>query len=116
MWAVLLGLAFRAADKMTKKVLADVADGISMVVTWIINLAPFGIFGLVFNTVSTNGLDIFTTLWKTVDSPCRMYAVYLFCDQSASGLLVYPPESISADFPLPEEKCADSFLYKKFRS
>ena len=42
-----------------------------------------------------------------------MYAVYLFCDQSASGLLVYPPESISADFPLPEEKCADSFLYKK---
>ena len=45
MWAVLLGLAFRAADKMTKKVLADVADGISMVVTWIINLAPFGIFG-----------------------------------------------------------------------
>ncbi len=43
MWAVLLGLAFRAADKMTKKVLADVADGISMVVTWIINLAPFGI-------------------------------------------------------------------------
>ena len=56
MWAVLLGLAFRAADKMTKKVLADVADGISMVVTWIINLAPFGIFGLVFNTVSTNGL------------------------------------------------------------
>lgn len=40
MWAVLLGLAFRVADKMTKKVLADVADGISMVVTWIINLAP----------------------------------------------------------------------------
>ena len=64
MWAVLLGLAFRAADKMTKKVLADVADGISMVVTWIINLAPFGIFGLVFNTVSTNGLDIFTTYGK----------------------------------------------------
>ena len=115
MWAVLLGLAFRAADKMTKKVLADVADGISMVVTWIINLAPFGIFGLVFNTVSTNGLDIYD-LWKTVDSSCRMYAVYLFCDQSASGLLVHPPESISADFPLPEEKCADSFLYKKFRS
>ena len=44
-----------------KKVLADIADGISLVVSWIINLAPFGIFGLVFNTVSTNGLDIFTT-------------------------------------------------------
>ena len=36
--------------------------------------------------------------------------------QSASGLLVHPSESISADFPMPEEKCADGFLYKKFRS
>ena len=53
-------------------------------------------------------------LWKTVDSSCRMYAVYLFCDQSASGLLVHPPESISADLPLPEEKCDHSFLHQKF--
>ena len=86
MWAVLLGLAFRAADKMTKKVLADVADGISMVVTWIINLAPVGIFGLVFR------------------------------DKPASGLLVYPSESISTDLPLLKEKCADCILHKKFRS
>ena len=85
MWAVLLGLAFRAADKMTKKVLADVADGISMVVTWIIN----EIFGLV-NTIYKRSGYLYD-LWKTVASSCRMYAVYLFCDQSASGLLVYPP-------------------------
>ena len=116
MWAVLLGLAFRVADKMTKKVLADVADGISMVVTWIINLAPFGIFGLVFNTVSTNGLDIFTTYGKLLILLVGCMLFIYFCDQSASGLLVHPPESISADFPMPEEKCADSFLYKKFRS
>ena len=64
MWAILLGLAFRAANNMTQNVLKDVADGISTVVTWIINMAPFGIFGLVFNTVSTNGLDIFTTYGK----------------------------------------------------
>ena len=60
-WAILLGLALRTANDTTKKVLADIADGTSLVVSWIINLAPFGIFGLVFNTVSTNGLDIFTT-------------------------------------------------------
>ena len=64
MWAVLIGLALRAANNMTKNVLADVANGLSTVVTWIINMAPFGIFGLVFNTVSTNGLDIFTTYGK----------------------------------------------------
>ena len=86
MWAVLLGLAFRAADKMTKKVLADVADGISMVVTWIINLAPFGIFGLVFNTVSTNGLDIFTTYGKLL---LLLVGCMLFIYFVTNPLLVY---------------------------
>ena len=86
MWAVLLGLAFRAADKMTKKVLADVADGISMVVTWIINLAPFGIFGLVFHTVSTNGLDIFTTYGKLL---LLLVGCMLFIYFVTNPLLVY---------------------------
>ena len=39
MWAILLGLAFRAANNMTKNVLKDVADGISTVVTWKIGRA-----------------------------------------------------------------------------
>ena len=63
-WAILLGLAFRAANEITKNVLNDIANGTSAVVSWIINMAPFGIFGLVFNTVSTNGLEIFTTYGK----------------------------------------------------
>ena len=71
---------------MTKKVLADVADGISMVVTWIINLAPFGIFGLVFNTVSTNGLDIFTTYGKLL---LLLVGCMLFIYFVTNPLLVY---------------------------
>ena len=59
-WAILLGLALRTANDTTKKVLADIADGTSLVVSWIINLAPFGIMGLVFTNVSDNGLSIFT--------------------------------------------------------
>ena len=86
MWAILLGLAFRVADKMTKKVLADVADGISMVVTWIINLAPVGIFGLVFNTVSTNGLEIFTTYGKLL---VLLVGCMLFIYFVTNPLLVY---------------------------
>jgi len=114
MWAILLGLAFRAANNMTQNVLKDVADGISTVVTWIINMAPFGIFGLVFNTVSTNGY--LHNIWKTASSACRMYAFYLFCNKPSSGILVYPQESISADLPLSEEKCSDCFFHKKFCS
>ena len=86
MWAILLGLAFRAANNMTKNVLSDVADGISTVVTWIINLAPFGIFGLVFNTVSTNGLDIFTTYGKLL---LLLVGCMLFIYFVTNPLLVY---------------------------
>ena len=127
MWAVLLGLAFRVADKMTKKVLADVADGISMVVTWIINLAPFGIFGLVFNTVSTNGLDIFTTYGKLlillvgcmlfiyfVTNPLLVYwcirqnpyPLVLRCLKD-SGLTAFFTRSSAANIPVNMELCKD---------
>ena len=58
-WAALLGVALRAASKNTKDVFANVANAIASVVRWIIAFAPFGILGLVYNAVSTNGLDIF---------------------------------------------------------
>ena len=63
-WAVLIGLAFKVAGDATKGVLGDISNGLSQVVAWIINLAPFGIFGLVFTTVSQNGMDIFTSYGK----------------------------------------------------
>lgn len=40
----------------------DFANIVSMAVRWIINMAPFGIMGLVYVNVSTNGLSIFTAL------------------------------------------------------
>ena len=40
--------------------LNDLADGVSMVVRWIIACAPFGILGLMFSAVASSGLDIFT--------------------------------------------------------
>ena len=86
MWAILLRLAFRAANNITQNVLKDVADGISTVVTWIINMAPFGIFGLVFNTVSTNGLDIFTTYGKLL---LLLVGCMLFIYFVTNPLLVY---------------------------
>ena len=85
-WAILLGLAFRAANYMTKNVLNDIANGTSAVVSWIINMAPFGIFGLVFNTVSTNGLEIFTTYGKLL---ALLVGCMLFIYFVTNPLLVY---------------------------
>lgn len=60
-WAVLLGFAMkRLASDNTKIFLQNASDAVSQCVRWIINLAPFGICGLVFTNVSTNGLSIFT--------------------------------------------------------
>ena len=85
-WAILLGLAFRAANDVTKNVLNDIANGTSTVVSWIINMAPFGIFGLVFNTVSTNGLEIFTTYGKLL---ALLVGCMLFIYFVTNPLLVY---------------------------
>lgn len=63
-WAVLLGIALRKSSAHTKEALTDISEAISKGVRWIINLAPFGILGLVFTAVSTNGLSIFTDYGK----------------------------------------------------
>ena len=61
MWACLFGLAMKnLAGDTTKVFLANTADAVSCIVRWVINLAPFGIMGLVYTNVSGNGLSIFT--------------------------------------------------------
>ena len=61
MWACLFGLAMkRLGSDTTKNFMVNTADAVSTIVRWIINLAPFGIMGLVFANVSDNGLSIFT--------------------------------------------------------
>ena len=55
-WAVVFGLAMREASKNSKELLKTMADVTSKIVEWIINLAPFGIMGLVFKTISDKGI------------------------------------------------------------
>ena len=63
-WAVVLGFMFKSASETTKKFLADASDAVTKAVRFVINLAPFGILGLVFSAVSTSGLAIFTQYGK----------------------------------------------------
>lgn len=58
-WAVLFGMAFRKADESVKNILSQVADATSRVVKIVISFAPIGIMGLVFTTVSENGVGVF---------------------------------------------------------
>lgn len=56
-WAVVVGIALKQASAATKNVLENISDAITKVVQWVINLAPFGILGLVFDAIATNGLS-----------------------------------------------------------
>jgi serine/threonine transporter len=64
-WAVLLGIIFKSlAGEATKTVLADLSAAFSKLVSWIINLAPFGIMGLIYETISSSGMSIFIDYGK----------------------------------------------------
>lgn len=56
-WSIGLGLALRHASDATKQVVSDFAEGISKIVHVIISFAPFGVFGLVAETLSDKGLS-----------------------------------------------------------
>lgn len=64
-WACMFGVAMKGiGTESTKVFLANTADAVSQIVRWIINLAPFGIMGLVYTNVVGNGLAIFTQYGK----------------------------------------------------
>lgn len=66
-WAIISGLALKdIVSDSTKSMLKDFSTSVSQIVAWIINLAPFGIMGLVFNSVSSNGIEIFQQYGKLI--------------------------------------------------
>lgn len=58
-WAIMIGIALRYTTEATKDVFSSLAHAISSIVRWIIACAPFGIFGLIYTSVSQNGPEIF---------------------------------------------------------
>lgn len=65
-WAVVFGLAFRKADEATKSFLHQIAEATSHVVKVVISFAPFGIMGLVYTTVSENGVGAFANYGELI--------------------------------------------------
>ncbi len=85
-WAVVLGVAFRGAGEATKKALGDISEAISSVVVVIINLAPFGVLGLVYTSVTTSGINTFTVYGKLL---VLLVGCMLFIYFVTNPILVY---------------------------
>ena len=137
LWACLFGLAMKnIASDSTKVFLANTADAISQIVRWIINLAPFGIMGLVYSNVTTNGLAIFTQygkllallvgtmlLMSMVVAPI-IVAVYLHCNPyplvlrclKESGVTAFFTRSSAANIPVNMALCEKLGLDKDMYS
>lgn len=66
-WSVVFGIALKSvANDTTKDILSDVSKAITKIVQGIIQCAPIGIMGLVFTSVSQNGLNIFTSYGQLI--------------------------------------------------
>ena len=88
LWSIVLGLALRmgATDK-TKEIFTDISDAVTRMVGWIIQLAPFGIMGLVYNSISEYGIEIFTEYGKLLALLVGcMLAVALIVDPLIVGI------------------------------
>ena len=56
-WGIGFGLLLRSASSTTKSQLEEWADAVTGIVKFIIQLAPFGIFGLVASTIAKTGIE-----------------------------------------------------------
>jgi len=56
-WSIVFGIALRQASETTKEVVSGFSDAVSQAVRWVIQLAPVGIFGLVADSISRNGIE-----------------------------------------------------------
>ena len=136
-WSIILGIALKTmASQSTVNVVHDLSDVVSRVVKWVIQFAPFGILGLVFTTVSENGLSVFTTyghlllllvgcmlantlvfnpLISFVMLRKNPYPLLLTCLKE-SGLQAFFTRSSAANIPINMALCKKLGLDEKFYS
>lgn len=135
-WAIVLGFAFKGAADSTKRFLADASEAVTKAVRFVINLAPFGILGLVFTAVSTSGLAIFTEYGKLllllvgcmlfsalVVNPVMAFAAMrknpyplVFKCLKESGVTAFFTRSSAANIPVNMSLCESLGLDKEFYS
>jgi len=136
-WSVVLGLALRGvASLKTKEVLSDISSAVSKTVGWVIQLAPFGISGLVYGSISEYGIEIFTSYGQIllVLVGC-MLAVALIVDPlivgislkrnpyplvfkcfKESGITAFFTRSSAANIPVNMKLCESMGLDKEYYS
>lgn len=135
-WSIIFGFAMKSASDSSKKFLNDVSDAVTKTIRWVINFAPFGIMGLMFNAISTSGIAIFRDYGKLVILlvGCMLtsaliinpfiaflclrrnpYPLVFKCLKN-SGITAFFTRSSAANIPVNMELCEDLGLNKEIYS
>lgn len=136
-WAIVFGLALRKlASPNTKAVLKDISAAVSKAVAGVIQLAPFGIMGLIFSSINEYGLSIFVDYGKlilvlvgcmlTVAFVINPFVVFLclkknpypllFTCLRESGITAFFTRSSAANIPVNMALCEKLGLDKEYYS
>ena len=131
-WAVALGFALHQASDATKQVFHDMSNGITLIVRFVIRLAPIGIFGLVANTFAETGfaalagyghllavllgsmmliafvVNPLIVFYKTKENP---FPLVLRCIRE-SGITAFFTRSSAANIPVNMQLCKDLDLHE----
>lgn len=135
-WAAMIGAALRAASDGVKEVFNAISDAVATIVRWIISLAPFGILGLVYDAVASNGIEIFVEYGQLIALlVCCMLVIALIANPlmvfiitrknpyplvlrclKDSGITAFFTRSSAANIPVNMELCENLGLDKNLYS
>ncbi len=87
LWAIALGLMFRAAGDTTKRVLEDISQSVSGVVRIVIRFAPLGVMGLVYSSCTAEGG--FSNLLGYLHVICVLLGTMLLIAFGLNALIVF---------------------------
>ena len=136
-WSIVIGYCLKKkAEKSTLDMLSDFADIMSLIVKGIIQFAPIGIMGLVYNSVSESGIRIFYDYGKLIllEVGCVFIVIFIINPILVtivlrrnpyplimkclweSGLTAFFTRSSAANIPVNLELCKKLGLDKDFYS
>lgn len=135
-WSILLGFFLRHAFSEAKQTMISISNAFVEIVKLIIEFAPIGIMGLVFKTVSENGMIMFVVYGKLIAvllgtmfiiafiiNPLISYLMIkrnpyplVFKTLKISGLTAFFTRSSAANIPVNMELCEELGLDKDMYS
>ena len=135
-WSILLGFFLRHAFSEAKQTMISISNAFVEIVKLIIEFAPIGIMGLVFKTVSENGMVMFVVYGKLIGlllgtmfiiafiiNPLISYLMIkrnpyplVFKTLKISGLTAFFTRSSAANIPVNMELCEELGLDKDMYS